>query len=204
MVKLGTLKAFANFSPGFALKPWEQHIPIFADATLKGLRSTSSRSQLLQSCEESPKMFLHPGFQRKPWAGIGKRFQRYFFAVADLRFTIYESMCARGGAGIDQLVGPEIRKLFKCHQTSARPDLVIGLAVERPFIAAKKKTRQPAQPRQNSFTVRSCCSLATRHKALAIGRQINASFAKLSHATSYRIRCAVAEDSVQWAVGGGQ
>ena len=33
-----TLKAFANFSPGFALKPWVQKGPKEIFATLKGLR----------------------------------------------------------------------------------------------------------------------------------------------------------------------
>ena len=34
-------------------------------------------AQPLQGCEESPRAFLDPGFQSKPWAGIGERFQRY-------------------------------------------------------------------------------------------------------------------------------
>jgi hypothetical protein len=62
-----TLKALANFSPGFALKPWD-HAFIFEDATL---------SQLLQSREESLVPLLNPGFQSKPWGGISERFQRY-------------------------------------------------------------------------------------------------------------------------------
>ena len=86
-------------------------------------------------------------------------------------------MGAGGGAGIDQLVGPEIRRLLESQQPSCRSDLVSWGAVEGPFIAAKKKTSQPAtQLRQNSFAVRSCCPLSTRHKALAVWRQVNATF----------------------------
>ena len=33
-----TLKALANFSPGFALKPWDHASHLFEDATLKELR----------------------------------------------------------------------------------------------------------------------------------------------------------------------
>ena len=48
-----TLKALANVSPGFALKPWVQKCPVRFFVTLKGLRGfavTDAKAQLLQSC----------------------------------------------------------------------------------------------------------------------------------------------------------
>ena len=48
-----TLKALANFSPGFALKPWVQKCPGRLFATLKGvarLWGLTNATQLLQSC----------------------------------------------------------------------------------------------------------------------------------------------------------
>jgi hypothetical protein len=47
-----TLKALANFSPGFALKPWDKRYPRDF-STLKELRricDQRSATQLLQSC----------------------------------------------------------------------------------------------------------------------------------------------------------
>ena len=48
-----TLKALANVSPGFALKPWVQESQSRLVATLKGLRGFAVNkrgAQLLQSC----------------------------------------------------------------------------------------------------------------------------------------------------------
>jgi hypothetical protein len=76
-----TLRAFANSSPGLRFgNPGKAH-SFLEDATLKGLRDRrriATLSQLLQSCEESLAPLLTPGFQSKPWAEIGQRFQRYF------------------------------------------------------------------------------------------------------------------------------
>jgi hypothetical protein len=88
-----TLKALANVSPGFALKPWVQKCPRKLLVTLKAvarLRGQQTPTQLLQSCKESLEAFANPGFQSKrfhptraarvgtpAWAGIGERFQRY-------------------------------------------------------------------------------------------------------------------------------
>jgi hypothetical protein len=62
-----TLKALANSSPGFALKPWETQ-------SLKGLRT--SQSQPFQSCEEFLLTTMTQGCEAQPWAGIRERFQR--------------------------------------------------------------------------------------------------------------------------------
>lgn len=73
-----TLKALANSSPGFALKPWDEMHLFHGSATLKGLRRGSplgKQSQLLQSCEKSLEHFLNPGLQQ-PWARVRQRFQR--------------------------------------------------------------------------------------------------------------------------------
>jgi len=50
---VSTLKALANVSPGFALKPWVQKYPKKLFATLKGLRGFAVKkhpTQLLQIC----------------------------------------------------------------------------------------------------------------------------------------------------------
>jgi hypothetical protein len=64
-----TLKAFANSSPGFALKPWGTGISSLEGATLKELRRpllTATPRNPFQGCEQSPRAFLNPGFQSKP------------------------------------------------------------------------------------------------------------------------------------------
>ena len=74
-----TLKALANFSPGFVLKPWVQKCKKKLFATLKGLRgfavnnagATPSGLRLLELGT------IFPGFQSKPRAEISQRFQRY-------------------------------------------------------------------------------------------------------------------------------
>jgi hypothetical protein len=38
------------------------------------LRGQQTPTQLLQSCKESIEAFANPGFQSKPWAGIGEPF----------------------------------------------------------------------------------------------------------------------------------
>jgi len=75
-----TLKALANVSPGFALKPWVQKCPRRLFATLKGLRGfavnkrrrNSFRVALSRNEVRFPRVA-----KAQPWAGIGERFQRY-------------------------------------------------------------------------------------------------------------------------------
>src|SRR6266550_7535850 len=99
-------------------------------------------------------------------------------------------MRASSGTGVDQLVGPETRRLLKAQQGSRSVNLVIGRAVEGPFVAAKKIKRQStAELRQNPFAVRSCLSLATRNQSFAVGRQVNTAFSKVFHAMLLGIRC---------------
>jgi hypothetical protein len=69
-----TLKALANFSPGFALKPGIKRIPIPKDATLKGLRRRSHQPQTPSELRRLSCALLNPGFQSKPWPGICQRF----------------------------------------------------------------------------------------------------------------------------------
>ena len=68
-----TLKALANFSPGFALKPWVGGRRSKFFATLKGLRKTSA-SQLLQSCEEFFETLLTQGFKANPGLALANAF----------------------------------------------------------------------------------------------------------------------------------
>jgi hypothetical protein len=74
-----TLKALANSSPGFALKPWVQNAAIDFIATLKELRllcGLRTATQPFQGCVFKKLGMRSPGFQSKPWAGICERFQR--------------------------------------------------------------------------------------------------------------------------------
>src|SRR6266436_5907634 len=103
-------------------------------------------------------------------------------------------MCAGGPAGVDQLLGSKIRRLFKAQQLSCNGDLKIGRAVEGPFVASEKKTIQSiAQPRQDLFAIRSCLSLTTRNKALTVWSQVNTAFSKLFHTISFGIPCATTQ-----------
>ena len=68
-----TLKAFANSSPG--LRSGNPGVTDFMkDATLKGLRSPSAKSQLLQSCEESLAAFKTQGFKANPGLELANAF----------------------------------------------------------------------------------------------------------------------------------
>lgn len=91
-------------------------------------------------------------------------------------------MCAGGRAGVDQLFGLKTRRFLKGQQVSVGGYLVIGRAVEGPFVATKKETGQTTpEARKDPFAVRGCFSLSTGNKGLAIRRQINTSFSKLVH-----------------------
>jgi hypothetical protein len=76
-----TLKALANFSPGFALKPWDQMRLLVEGRNPEGVASkvaeTQPASQPLQGCEKSLPAFSFPGFQNKPWAEISEHLRRY-------------------------------------------------------------------------------------------------------------------------------
>ena len=76
-MELLTLKALANFSPGFALKPWVKNGPEILRNS-EGVATVRLRipTQLLQSCVFENQA-CSPGFQSKPWAEISQRFQRY-------------------------------------------------------------------------------------------------------------------------------
>src|SRR6267142_465519 len=75
-----TLKALANVSPGFALKPWVQKCPRRLFATLKGLRGFPVSKHRRNSFRVAPsrnEMTVPRVTKAQPWAGIGERFQRY-------------------------------------------------------------------------------------------------------------------------------
>src|SRR6266850_2499335 len=75
-----TLKAFANSSPGFALKPWVQKTRKRFLATLKELRLLSGRESRRNSFRvaSSKNECIFPRVAKaQPWAGISERFQRY-------------------------------------------------------------------------------------------------------------------------------
>jgi hypothetical protein len=78
-----TLKALANVSPGFALKPWVQKCLRRFFATLKGLRGFVVNKRRRNSFRVAPSRnemrFPRVG-KAQPWAGIGERFQRYSFS----------------------------------------------------------------------------------------------------------------------------
>ena len=80
-----TLKALANVSPGFALKPWVQKCPGRLFATLKGLRGFAVNKRRRNSFRVAPSrngMRFPRVAKAQPWAGIGERFQRYSFQIS--------------------------------------------------------------------------------------------------------------------------
>ena len=75
-----TLKALANFSPGFALKPWVIVVGNKFFATLKGLRRPLRFPDLRRNpfrVATTSKHILIPRVAKaQPWAEISQRFQR--------------------------------------------------------------------------------------------------------------------------------
>jgi hypothetical protein len=83
-----TLKALANISPGFALKPWVQKYPGRLFATLTGLRGSAVNKRRRNSFRVAPSrngMRFPRVAKAQPWAGIGERFQRYSFPIGILK-----------------------------------------------------------------------------------------------------------------------
>jgi len=79
-----TLKALANVSPRFALKPWVQKCLRRLFATLKGLRGflcvTNAGRNSFRVAPSKNEMRFPRVTKAQPWAGIGERFQRYSFS----------------------------------------------------------------------------------------------------------------------------
>ena len=74
-----TLKAFANFSPGFALKPWVQKCGRKLFATLKELRRFAvgeRRRNPFRVASSTYWIGVTQGCEAQPWAEISERFQR--------------------------------------------------------------------------------------------------------------------------------
>jgi hypothetical protein len=72
-----------------------KRIPFLEGATLKELRQrllTAKPRNPFQGCEEFLGAFLNPGFQSKPWADIGQRFQRYSILARTHEFSTF---CAK-------------------------------------------------------------------------------------------------------------
>jgi hypothetical protein len=83
-----TLKALANVSPGFALKPWVQKCPRRLFATLKGLRGFAVNKRRRNSFKVAPsrnELRVPWVAKAQPWAGIGQRFQRYLISESLLK-----------------------------------------------------------------------------------------------------------------------
>jgi hypothetical protein len=83
-----TLKALANVSPGFALKPWVQKFTRRLFANLKGLRGFAVNKRRRNSFRVAPsrnEMRFPRVAKAQPWAGIGERFQRYSFPIGFLK-----------------------------------------------------------------------------------------------------------------------
>ena len=72
-----TLKALANFSPGFALKPWVENALREIVRNPEGVARSINAAQLLQSCAFEKSDPFPRVAKAQPWAGIGERFQRY-------------------------------------------------------------------------------------------------------------------------------
>ena len=88
-----TLKALANSSPGFALKPWvKESEEILRNSegvatVLLGRRDATPSELRVRKLER-----ILPGFQNKPWAGISQRFQRNSKHFKVL-FVCFSSLC---------------------------------------------------------------------------------------------------------------
>lgn len=83
-----TLKALANVSPGFALKPWVQKCSGRLFATLKGLRGfavNKRRRNSFRVASSRNGMRFPRVATAQPWAGISQRFQRYSFPISLLK-----------------------------------------------------------------------------------------------------------------------
>jgi len=76
-----TLKAFANSSPGFALKPWVKSAHLFrrnSEGVATGVANRRTATQPFQGCVfKNTRMRFSQGCQSKLWARISERFQRY-------------------------------------------------------------------------------------------------------------------------------
>ena len=86
-----TLKALANVSPGFALKPWAQKCTRRLFATLKGLlglRLTNTGATPSELRLREVRCVFPRVAKAQPWAGIGERFQRYSFPISLLKSGI--------------------------------------------------------------------------------------------------------------------
>ena len=73
-------------------------ISFLEGATLKELRLRVNRntSQPLRGCEQSPRTFLNPGFQSKPWADVSQRFQRYQVSALTHEFATFRARPQHG------------------------------------------------------------------------------------------------------------
>jgi len=87
--KLTTLKAFANSSPGLSFGNPGENPSLFKGATLKelGRRLLTAKPRNPFRVANNLRASLHPGFQSKPWADSGQRFQRYSILA---RFRIFD------------------------------------------------------------------------------------------------------------------
>jgi hypothetical protein len=78
-----TLKALANVSPGFALKPWVQkreEIVCNPERGCSALRYQRQRNSFKVAPSRNGIRFPRVA-KAQPWAGIGERFQRYSFPM---------------------------------------------------------------------------------------------------------------------------
>src|SRR5258705_9113346 len=93
-----TLKALANSSPGFALKPWVQKCPGSLLATLKELRGFAVNkrpAQLLQSCAFKKWDPFFPGLpKRNPGLELANAFSVIHFRYVFSRDGSYSTFCS--------------------------------------------------------------------------------------------------------------
>jgi len=89
---MNNAESVRQFQPRVALlATLGKRIPFLEGATLKELRwrlLTAKPRNPFQGCEQSLLVFLNPGFQSKPWADIGQRFQRYSIIARTMNFRL--------------------------------------------------------------------------------------------------------------------
>jgi hypothetical protein len=93
-----TLKALANVSPGFALKPWVQKCPSSLFATLKGLRGFAVNKRRRNSFRVAPSrnQSVFPGLpERNPGLELANAFSVIQFLTSLSKLGGISTFCAK-------------------------------------------------------------------------------------------------------------
>src|SRR5438046_281856 len=98
------------------------------DATRRELLIHAEHGGFRPSLLKGWAKFSHRSATKRPWPT--PRVENPSHACRQRDNYDPASMCAGGRAGVDQLLGSKIRRLFKAQQLSCNGDLIIGRAME--------------------------------------------------------------------------